>query len=62
MYSGGVLQVQCHSLSTEALFQLGQSAALLAIIRLQDRTNGSETTAQTERKRLWRLPCIHYTA
>lgn len=59
MYTGGVLQIQSHSMSTETLLQLGQSVGLLAAICLQDRTNCSETTAQTEQKReLW-LPCIH---
>lgn len=48
MYSGGVLHIQSHSLITETLFQLGQSAALLAAVCLQDIMNGSETTAQTE--------------
>lgn len=48
MYSGGVLHIHSHSLSTETLFQLGQSAALLAAVCLQDKMNGSETTAQTE--------------
>lgn len=48
MYGGGVLHIQSHSLSTETLFQLGQSAALLAAVCLQGKMNGSETTAQTE--------------
>lgn len=36
MYSGGVLHIQSHSLSAETLFQLSQSAALLAAVCLQD--------------------------
>lgn len=48
MYGGGVLHIQSHSLSTETLFQLGQTAALLAAVCLQGKMNGSETTAQTE--------------
>ncbi len=59
--SGGVLQIQSHSLSTETLFQLSQSTALLAAICLQDRSDGSETTEQTEQKRFLQLPCIHYS-
>lgn len=47
MYSGGVLHIQSDSLSTEALFHLSQSAALLAAIRLQDMMNGSEPVVLT---------------
>lgn len=47
MYSGGVLHIQSDSLGTKTLFQLSQSAALLAAIRLQDMLNGSEPVAQT---------------
>lgn len=50
MDSGGVLQIQSHSLCTETLFQLSQSAALLAAIRLQDRMNGSETKQHKARE------------
>lgn len=59
MYSGGVLQVQSHSMSTKTISDLGQSVDLLAGVSLQDRTNGSGTAAQTEQKRLLWLPCMH---
>lgn len=45
MYSGGVLQIQSHSLSTQTFFQLAQSAALLTAVCLQDGMYCSKTTA-----------------
>lgn len=52
MYCGGVPHIQSDSLSSETLFQLSQRATLLTAICLRDRTNGSKTRAQTEKRGL----------